>query len=398
MKLRTDNVIRLDISYPLLNEDYFSLQISRVSIDDSKSYQCVLVSALNDIQAESRPSILHVQYPPDDQLYPQCTIDSNPSDAKLVTLKCRSETAYPPVRLYWISSKGRLVPNTQFNQFTEAYLDIAIPSSSDYVCISNYTSGSEQINRRCKLNAPKILLSIENKEIIEGGEAVYMCSVDAKPKSDDLSWTSVPALVARNKTIAYDGNSVSMLILSNITASDNGMEIICSSKNLLGTNFEKNVLIVKTFGSSTGIYVPPFVVTLKPVIAKVVVGDMVTFTCEGSTYRSSYKYKWFYCDTEITPQTTSDKFLINRISTKRLSVRKVDIMDNNATISCVVSVDGQERVARAKLFVIQTETASAPSDAMSKSNYQTKTLTNGKSFFQSLECCVFWSSLRCCIG
>ena len=80
-------------------EYMFQLNINYISVDDSKKYHCALLSAENETVAESRPKSVRVHYAPD-SVYPQCTIDSNPLTPNMVTLKCRSQTAFPNVYLF----------------------------------------------------------------------------------------------------------------------------------------------------------------------------------------------------------------------------------------------------------------------------------------------------------
>ena len=108
---------------------YFSLQIDNVSVDDNKAYSCALLSAQNDIEIESSIETLKVQFPPN-QLHPLCSVDSIQNDSKYATLKCRSETAFPPVRLNWTSTVGHL-SNERYSEsesFIESDVDISIPS------------------------------------------------------------------------------------------------------------------------------------------------------------------------------------------------------------------------------------------------------------------------------
>ena len=331
------------------------LNINHISVDDSKEYRCALFSAQNEKVAQSRPpKKVTVNYAPN-PLYPQCTIDSNPLTPNMVTLKCRSQTAFPNVVVNWTSPEGRAIGSTsKFERFTESRLDVEIPIiDTEYVCVLNYSSVYENVSRMCKVYPPKLSLNQPDEEVVEGGNAVFTCRVSAKPESlseRGITWKSIPPLKSKN-TVTFN-NDHSQLSISNVTAKDNGTEIMCCSQNLLGENHQQAILIVKTYRSSTGIYVPPFKVAIEPHVAHVNEGDIASFECDVSTYKNSYTYKWYFKGEEIDSESMPDKFSIEQTS-QRLRVLSVDDADNNATVACVVMADGEEKTARATLLVIK---------------------------------------------
>ena len=332
------------------------LNIDHISVDDSKEYRCALLSARNDTVAQSRPKFVTIHHAPD-QLYPQCTIDSNPLTPNMVTLKCRSQTAFPNVRVIWMSPEGHAIGSTSESEgFTESKLDVDIPIiDTEYVCVLNYSGDYEEVSRMCKVFPPIVSLTQPDQDVVEGGNAVFTCSVSAKPESlseRGITWSSSPPLRSRSFSTFNNDHSDSQLTISNVTAKDNGTEIMCHSQNLLGENHQRAILLVKTYTSSTGIYVPPFKVTIKPQIAHVPEGDIASFECDVSTYKNSYMYKWYFKEEEIDSESMPDKFSIEQTS-QRLRVLGVDDADNNATVACVVIADGEKTAARATILVIK---------------------------------------------
>ena len=352
------------------------LTIDQISIDDSKEYFCALFSAQNETTARSRPKFVNVHYAPD-QLYPQCIIDSTPNNLDMVTLKCRSQTAFPNVRVNWMSPEGRAIGSaSESDGFTESKLDVEIPIiNTEYVCVLNYSGNYEEVSRKCKVYPPIVSLKQPDQEVVEGGNAVFTCSVSAKPESlseHGIKWTSFPLLKSRNTTIFNnDDHSFSQLVINNVTAKDNGTEIICHSQNLLGENHQRAIVIVKTYRSSTGIYVPPFKVAIEPQIARVPEGDIASFECDVSTYKNSYMYKWYFKEEEIDSESMPEKFSIEQTS-QRLRVLSVDDADNNATVACVVMADGKKKTARATLLVIKAPALDASQKDPPDSDYMTE--------------------------
>ena len=332
------------------------LNINHISVDDSKEYRCALFSAQSEKVAQSRPRSVTVHYAPD-QLYPQCTIDSTPTNSKMVTLTCKSQTAFPNVRVNWTSPDGSAIGSTsESDGYTESKFDVEIPIvDTEYVCVLNYSSVYENLSRMCKVYPPQVSLTQPEEEVVEGGNAVFTCSVSAKPESlseSGITWKSFRPLKSRNITTFNNDRSDSQLKVNNVTSKDNGTEIMCHYKNLLGENHQRAILIVKTYRSSTGIYVPPFKVTIEPQIAHVSEGDIASFKCDVSTYKNSYMYKWYFKDEEIDSESMPEKFSIEQTS-QRLRVLSVDDADNNATVACVVMADGEKKTARATLLVIE---------------------------------------------
>ena len=348
-------VHKLSESNPI--EYIVTLNINHISVDDSKGYRCALFSAQNEKVAQSRPKSVKANYAPN-PLYPQCTIDSNPLTPNMVTLKCRSQTAFPNVIVNWTSAEGRAIGSTsESDGYTESKLNVEIPIVvTEYVCVLNYSSVYENVSRTCKVYPPIVSLDQPDEEVVESGSAIFTCHVSTKPESlsrRGITWTSSPSLKSRNTTtLNSDDYSFSQLTISNVSAKDNGTEIMCSSQNLLGENHQRAILIVKTYRSSTGIYVPPFKVTIKPKLAQVRKGDITSFECDVTTYKTSYMYKWYFKGEEIDSESMPDKFSIEQAS-QRLRVLIVDDSDNNATVACVVMADGEKKTARATLLVIK---------------------------------------------
>ena len=326
------------------NEYIFQLKLKYISVDDSKEYRCALLSAENKTIAESRGKSLTVQYAPEQQLYPQCSVDAISNDQRSVTLRCRSQTGFPPVHVYWTSPEGYAIGRaSESKEFTESDLDVTIPIiDTEYVCVLNYSGDYEQIVKKCKVYPPRVSLLQSSQEVIEGGNAVFTCTVSAKPESisgDGVTWNSFPQLLSRNTSTSH--NLFSQLIISNVTAQDNGTQITCHSRNILGENHQQALLIVKTH---------PFTVDINPRIAQVREGDIASFECRTTTYTNNYVYRWYYNGEEIDSESMSEKFVIQHTS-QSLRIFSVDVADNNATIACVVIADGEEKTARASLLV-----------------------------------------------
>ena len=250
------------------------------------------------------------------------------------------------MRINWMSPGGRAIGSTSESEgFTESKLEVRIPIiKSEYECVMNYRSNYEEVSKICKIFPPKVSLNQNDQEVVEGGSAIFTCRVSAKPESlseRGIRWTFSPPLRSRNTTtLNNEDHSFSQLTINNVSAKDNGTEIMCHSQNLLGENQQRAILIVKTYRSSTGIYVPPFKVAIEPQIARVPEGDIASFECDVSTYKDSYMYKWYYKEEEIDSESMPDKFSIEQTS-QRLRVLSVDDADNNATVACVVMADGK---------------------------------------------------------
>ena len=227
--------------------------------------------------------------------------------------------------------------------------------------------------RNCTVFTPKILLDATTyEEVLEGNDAVFTCSVSAEPKSKHgVSWTSFPPLISRNSTISYS-NSVSTLTVSNVTVKDNGTTIMCHSQNIIGESNRGAILLIKTkepvFKTTVEIEVE-----MNPQSIGVLVGKTAIVECVASINNTNAKpkYKWFYNDQEIGSQTSSDKFSIEKIPFHRLYVRNVDIRENEAILSCVVSVDGVEANAQARLNVNQLASTSSSATLQVEKIFQT---------------------------
>lgn len=339
---------------------YFALTIKHVSVDDKGRYQCALFFNETTLDITSLTKDLIVQYPPS-KLFPQCYVDSIQEHSSTATLRCRSETAYPSVKLYWMASGEILADDTSAkisDGYTAITTDIAVPlTSTEYVCVANYSGDFELVVRRCTVYPPVISLD-PAVEVIEGGDAMFTCSVSAEPESEKgVLWTSVPPMTSRNTTTSHNDNSVSVLTVRNVTARENGTMIFCHSQNLLGESHRRSVMTVHIFGSPDGTYIPPLRVDVEPQIAEIMAGEIATFMCHVSTISNTFKYKWYYQDKEVNSDGENTRFWIGQ---RRLRISEVDVADNYAPIACEVTADGHTVTARAILHVIQPSTIHTP--------------------------------------
>ena len=259
------NISVTDLFSHGVTNTYFEFKINNVLLADEKTYRCALLSAQNDTKSESEEQFLEVHFAPNPS-HPLCSADCTDSDS--VTLTCRSETASPPVQLYWMTKTDGIISNasSEPDGFTEAKLVIQPLSSNEsfecgagnyeifpgtytkYICVSNYTGVYAPSARKCKMHRPIISLTQSKTEFTEGDEAVFECNIDAEPKVEhEIIWDFSPQI--KPKTVTTDfHNSVSTLSIMDVTVADNGSFVMCINHNKLGRNFENRTLVVRRNG------------------------------------------------------------------------------------------------------------------------------------------------------
>ena len=236
----------------------FKFQIQDVSVADEKTYHCALLSAENDTEHESEEQFLEVHFAPN-PLHPLCSADctdSDCTDSHSVRLKCRSETASPPVQLYWMTRTDGIdvvsmnASVRESEGFTESNLAIQPLNNTEYICVSNYTGVYEPSSRQCKMHQPIISLTQSKTEFTEGDVAVFECNIAAEPKVEhEIIWEFSPAIKLKTMT-THSSDYVSRLSIINVTVEDNGSFIMCINHNKLGRNFEKRILVVRGTGGN----------------------------------------------------------------------------------------------------------------------------------------------------
>ena len=245
---------------------FFTFKINNVLVADEKSYRCALLSAQNDTESESKEQFLEVHFAPTSS-HPLCNADCTDSDS--VTLTCRSETASPPVQLYWMTKTDGIISNasSESDGFTEAKLVIQPLSNnksfecgagnyelfpgtySEYICVSNYTGVYAPSARKCEMHSI-ISITQSKTEFTEGDEAVFKCNIAAAPNVEqEIIWDFSPQIKPKTMTTDFN-NSVSTLSIMDVTVADNGSFVMCINYNKLGRNFENRTLVVRRNGSS----------------------------------------------------------------------------------------------------------------------------------------------------
>ncbi|KAF7708348.1 hypothetical protein HF521_017405 [Silurus meridionalis] len=237
-----------------------TLEIHKLTVDDAGEYVC-------EVGDKQSKATLSVKEPPAFFLKELENVDAVEGD--MVTLRC--ELSKPGVNVEW--RKGGLVlqPSKKFQLKQEGCVqelniqDLKVEDSGYYTCDAGNQLTTASVSVQAK--PIEIIQGLENVETIEGGEALFECSLSV-PESKDCQWLVDGKPVKESskvEIVCFESGRRHLLLLKDLRAGDN-----CTVTFQAGSASSSALLSVKGWQLEV----------VKPLEDKTaVVGEQIEFTC-----------------------------------------------------------------------------------------------------------------------
>ncbi|MCI4374319.1 hypothetical protein PGIGA_G00004900 [Pangasianodon gigas] len=259
-----------------------TLVIYKLTVDDAGEYVC-------EVGDKQSKATLSVKEAPAFFLKELENLDAVEGD--MVTLRC--ELSKPSVKVEWRKGGVVLQPGKKFQLKQEGCIqelhiyDLKPEDSGYYTCDAGNQLTTASLSVQAK--PIEIIQGLDNVETIEGGEALFECSLSV-PESKDCRWLVDGRPVkesAKVEIVCFENGRRHLLLLKDLRAGDN-----CTVTFQAGTASTSALLSVKGWQLEV----------VKPLEDKtVVVGEQAEFTCVLNEPVPEKDVNWYANGSELRP-------------------------------------------------------------------------------------------------
>ncbi|XP_068678168.1 peroxidasin-like isoform X1 [Montipora foliosa] len=262
------NLLRQDQWHIISKEG--TLKIIDPKIDDEGNYECVAQNSAGQIVSKAVLNYYGVEASPVLVRYPPSRVES--IEGNSVSLKCRAR-GNPRPQIEWRREGLPLTSDPRFEIRPTGELFIRTVRVGDYGmyrCRATNSAGGVAASTRLVVTAPpRITLSPENTEVLEGSTAELQCQASGYP-IPDIAWTkNGNRLPSRDRHILLPSGTLRVIYAS---TNDQG-QYECRAINVVGVVLARAFLTVKP-------RVPPSIVE-SPTDIIVTAGQTVDIRCSA---------------------------------------------------------------------------------------------------------------------
>ncbi|XP_035214571.1 irregular chiasm C-roughest protein-like isoform X3 [Stegodyphus dumicola] len=259
------------------DEGDFSLQISRVTLEDDALFQCQVGAADGVKGIRSRNAAFTVYVPPEPPKIVQGDF-LRTTAGMTVELTCESHAGKPPAELTWLDGEGNVVSDgieytTQLlgdGKRANAALKWTLTPRREhdgktFTCRSENPALTQPLHARISLEVkypPEITLKVSADKIMELDNVKFTCEAVANPADVNIKWYRNDEVIPGDHSTTY--------VISRVTRDYNKDTISCEVSNAVGTTKSTHTLNV--------LYGPVFRSTIENVAADI--GSEVSLSCD----------------------------------------------------------------------------------------------------------------------